>query len=223
MIDYARHRQAMVDSQVRVNDVTDPRLLAAMLELPREKFVPSARAELAYVDEDIPLRPAAAGTPPRYMLKPMVWAKLVQALSLTESDHVLDVGAASGYSAALLGRLAASVIALEEDADLVPIATRLLASLNASNVKVVGGPLVAGAPKQGPYGAILLEGAVEVVPPALTESLTEGGRLAAVVGSGRSAKAMLYRRSGRAVSARPVFDAAAPPLPGFAAPREFVF
>jgi protein-L-isoaspartate(D-aspartate) O-methyltransferase len=223
MIDYASHRQAMVDSQVRVNDVTDQRILAAMLELPREKFVPSARAELAYLDEDIPLRPAGSVKPARYMLKPMVLAKLVQALSLSESDHVLDVGAASGYSGALLGRLARSVIALEEDAEFVPIATRLLASITAANVKVVSGPLVAGSPKDAPFDAILLEGSVEIVPAALTESLKEGGRLAAVVGTGRSAKAMVYLRSGKVVSARPVFDAAVPPLPGFAAPREFVF
>ena len=223
MIDYARHRQAMVDSQIRVNDVTDPRILAAMLAIPREKFVPSARAELAYLDEDIPLRPASAAKPARYLPKPMVLAKLVQALSLQETDRVLDVGAASGYSAALLGRIAASVIALEEDAEFVPIATRLLTSLQALNVKVVSGPLTAGWPKEAPYDAILLEGSVELMPPALTDSLNEGGRLAAVVGTGRAAKAMLYLRSGKTVSARPVFDAAIPPLPSFAAPREFVF
>ena len=223
MIDYARQRQAMVEGQVHVNDVTDPRILTAMRELPREKFVPAARAELAYVDEDIPLRAASAGKPARYLIEPMVLAKLVHALSLSASDHVLDVGCASGYSAALLGRLAGSVVALEEDAEFVPIATRLLASLGAANVKVVGGPLTAGWPKEGPYDAILLQGSVEVVPVALTDSLKDGGRLAAVVGSGRSAKATIYLRSGQVISARPVFDAAIPPLPGFAAPREFVF
>jgi protein-L-isoaspartate(D-aspartate) O-methyltransferase len=124
MIDYARQRLAMVEGQVHVNDVTDPRILAAMGELPREKFVPAARAELAYVDEDIPLRLAAVGKPARYLIEPMVLAKLVHALSLSASDHVLDIGCASGYSAALLGRLAGSVVALEEDAEFVPIATR---------------------------------------------------------------------------------------------------
>ena len=223
MIDHARHRQAMVDSQIRVNDVTDARILAAMLELPREKFVPAARSAIAYIDEDVPLRATGAGKPARYLMEPMVLAKLVQALSLTASDHVLDVGCASGYSAALLGRLAGSVVALEEDGELVPIATRLLASLGAANVKVVSGPLAAGWPQEGPYDAILLEGSVEIVPAALTDSLKDGGRLAAVVGSGRSAKAMIYLRTGKVVSARPVFDAATPPLPGFKAPREFVF
>jgi protein-L-isoaspartate(D-aspartate) O-methyltransferase len=223
MIDYARQRQAMVEGQVHVNDVTDPRILAAMGELPREKFVPAARAALAYVDEDIPLRAMAAGKPVRYLIEPMVLAKLVQALSLNPNAHVLDVGCASGYSAALLGRLAGSVVALEEDAELVPIATRLLASLGATNVSVVSGALAAGWPKEGPYDAILLQGSVEIVPAALTDSLKDGGRLAAVVGSGRSAKATIYLRSGKVVSARPIFDAAIPPLPGFKAPREFVF
>jgi protein-L-isoaspartate(D-aspartate) O-methyltransferase len=223
MINYARQRQAMVDSQIRVNDVTDPRILAAMGELPREKFVPSARVALAYIDEDVPLRATVAGKPARYLMEPMVLARLVQALALTASDHVLDVGGASGYSAALLARLAGSVVALEEDAEFVPIATRLLASLGAANVKVASGTLTAGAPKEGPYDAILLQGSVEIVPAALTDSLKDGGRLAAVIGSGRAAKAMLYLRTGKVVGARPVFDAAIPPLPGFSAPREFVF
>jgi protein-L-isoaspartate(D-aspartate) O-methyltransferase len=223
MIDYARQRQVMVEGQIHVNGVTDLRILAAMGELPREKFVPAARAALAYVDEDIPLRATGAGKSARYLIEPMVLAKLVQALSLTPSDHVLDVGCASGYSAALLARLAGSVIALEEDAEFVPIATRLLVSLGATNAKVVSGPLTAGWPQEGPYDAILLQGSVEIVPAALTESLKDGGRLAAVVGAGRSAKATLYLRSGKVVSARPVFDAAIPPLPGFKTPHEFVF
>jgi protein-L-isoaspartate(D-aspartate) O-methyltransferase len=223
MTDYAHQRQAMVEGQIHVNDVTDPRILSAMGDLPREKFVPAARAALAYLDEDIPLRAPIAGKPTRYLIEPMVLAKLVNALSLTPSDHVLDIGSASGYSAALLGRLAGSVIALEEDAEFVPIATRLLASLKATNVKVASGPLTAGWPKEGPYDAILLQGSVEIVPAVLTDSLKDGGRLAAVVGCGRSAKATIYLRSGKVVSARPVFDAAIPPLPGFAAPREFVF
>jgi protein-L-isoaspartate(D-aspartate) O-methyltransferase len=223
MIDYARQRHAMVDGQLRVNDVTDQRILAAMGELPREKFVPAVRAALAYIDEDVPLRATLAGKPARYLMEPMILARLVQALALTASDHVLDVGGASGYSAALLARLAGSVVALEEDAEFVPIATRLLASLGAVHAKVVSGPLTAGWPKEGPYDAILLQGSVEIVPAALTDSLKDGGRLAAVIGSGRAAKAMLYLRTGKVVGARPVFDAAIPPLPGFSAPREFVF
>jgi len=223
MTDYAHQRQAMVEGQLRVNDVTDQRILAAMLELPREKFVPAARVDLAYVDEDIPLRATSGGKPGRYLIEPMVLGRLVQTLSLSPNDHVLDVGTASGYSAALLARLAGSVVALEEDAEFVPIATRLLASLGATNAKVVSGKLSAGAPHEGPYDAILFEGSVEIVPPAIIDSLKDGGRLVAIVGSGRAAKAMLYLRTGKVVGKRPVFDAAISPLPGFAAPKEFVF
>jgi protein-L-isoaspartate(D-aspartate) O-methyltransferase len=147
----------------------------------------------------------------------------VHALELLPDDHVLDVGCATGYSAALLGRLASEVVALEEDADLAAIASRLLKKLGASNVKVVTGPLPAGWPQAAPYDAILLQGSAEVVPEALTAQLKDGGRLAAVVGSGRSAKATVYIRSGGVVSARPVFDAAIPMLPGFARPPQFVF
>jgi protein-L-isoaspartate(D-aspartate) O-methyltransferase len=216
MTDFVRLRRAMVDGQVRVNDVTDPRIIEAMLEIPRERFVPEARASLAYLDEDIPL---GSG---RYLLEPMVLAKLAHALALKEDERVLDVGCATGYGAAVLARLAARVVALEEDPGLAAVAGRRLAEL-APTVSVMTGPLAAGAPGQAPFDAILIEGAIEVVPEALVFQLKEGGRLAAVIGSGRMGRATLYTRVGGNLSARPVFDAGVPALPGFAAPREFVF
>jgi protein-L-isoaspartate(D-aspartate) O-methyltransferase len=223
MVNFAQQRQAMVDSQVRVNDVTDPRILSAMLELPREQFVPRERADLAYIDEDLLLRKAKDALPARYLIEPMVIAKLVQALELLPEDRVLDVGCATGYSSALLSRIASEVVALEEDADLAATAKRLLKGLGASNVKVVTGPLTAGWPQAAPYNAILLQGSAEVVPQSLTDQLKDGGRLVAVVGSGRSAKATVHIRSGGVISTRPVFDAAIPMLPGFARPPQFVF
>lgn len=223
MVNFARQRQAMVDSQVRVNDVTDPRILDAMLELPREQFVPRERAELAYIDEDLLLRKATGASPARYLIEPMVISKLVQALELLPEDHVLDVGCATGYSSALLGRLASDVVALEEDADLAGTAKRLLKGLGAANVTVVTGPLTGGWPQAAPYDAIILEGSAEVIPESLTAQLKDGGRLVAVVGTGRSAKATVFMRSGGVVSTRPVFDAAIPMLPGFARPPQFVF
>jgi protein-L-isoaspartate(D-aspartate) O-methyltransferase len=118
MTDFAAARRMMVDGQVRTSDVTDLRIVAAMLELPRERFVPEAKADLAYLDFDIVVKEATAGAPARRLLKPMVLAKMIQAAEVGASDRVLDVGCATGYSSALLSRLAASVVALEEDAAL---------------------------------------------------------------------------------------------------------
>lgn len=223
MTNFTRQRQAMVDGQIRVNDVTDPRIITAMLELPREKFAPKAKAELSYIDEDLLIRDGKDGGCSRYLIEPMVLAKLVQALEIAPADHVLDVGCATGYSATLLGRLARKVVALEEDEQLAATATQIKTSLGADNVKIVTGPLAKGYRQDAPYDAILFEGSIEYVPDALIAQLKDGGRLVAVIGSGRSATAMLHVRTGDVVGARPIFDAAIPPLPGFARPPQFVF
>jgi protein-L-isoaspartate(D-aspartate) O-methyltransferase len=221
MTDFAAARRMMVDGQVRTADVTDQRLLAAMLEAPRERFLPSDKAALGYLDLDVPV--SGPGDPSRRMLKPMVLAKLIQTAAIGETDHVLDVGCLTGYSAAILGRLAGSVVGLEEDASLARQAQATLADLGGPSVKVVTGPLVAGYPAEGPYDAIVLEGATEVVPEALLGQLKDGGRLACVLGRGPAAKAMLYRSIDGECSGRPVFDAVAPLLPGFAKQPVFVF
>jgi protein-L-isoaspartate(D-aspartate) O-methyltransferase len=222
MIDFERLRQSMVDSQIRPNDVTDPRLIAAMLDLPRERFVPSRRAELAYLDDDLIVREAGAAGPARYLIEPMILAKLIQALDLTGGDHVLDVGCATGYSSAILSRLAATVVGVESDVELASSARNVLAELS-TGAQIVVGPMTIGAPQSGPYDAILINGAVEIVPDVLPEQLKEGGRLVAVVRSGPLGRATLYVRRGGIVSKRPLFDAAVPPLPGCEAPRGFVF
>lgn len=220
MIDFAQARRTMVDGQVRVNDVTDAAIISAMLEVPREKFVPDARANLAYIDEDLLVQEASPGRPARYLMEPMVLAKLVQALELTPVSTVLDVGCATGYSAAVLAKVAGKVVALEEDAALAASAKKLLCS---SNVELVSGAASAGWPAGAPYDAILLGGAVEEVPQALTNQLRDGGRLAAVIRQNGAARAVLFVRTGDHVSTRRLFDAAIPPLPGFDAPKSFVF
>lgn len=220
MIDFAAARRLMVDGQVRTADVTDPRLLAAMLDLPRERFFPEDKASLAYLDIDVPV--SEAGQPVRRLLKPMVLAKLIQALDVAETDHVLDAGCATGYATALLSKLAGSVVGLEESTSLARQATETLAAAGAANAKVVTGPLSAGWAAQGPYDVILLEGATEVVPAALMKQLKANGRLACVMGRGPG-KATIYQRTETDISGRAVFDAAAPLLPGFAKPQEFVF
>lgn len=216
MTDFAAARRNMVDGQVRTADVTDLRIQAAMLEVPREQFLPPASAPLAYLDLDLPAGPSG-----RRLLKPMVLAKLLQAAEIAPTDRVLDAGCATGYAAALLAQLAAEVVALEEDVGLMQSARNALASL--TNVTVASGPIIAGWPQGAPYDVILLEGATEMLPPALGRQLNEGGRLVCVLGAGPAAKAMLYRRSGEDIGARAIFDASAPLLPGFAKPPAFAF
>jgi protein-L-isoaspartate(D-aspartate) O-methyltransferase len=221
MVDFVQQRRAMVDGQIRANDVTDQRIVAAMLEVPRERFVPAALRELAYIDDD--LRLTSVGRSDRFLMEPMVLAKLLQALDLRAEDRVLDIGAATGYSAALLARLVRSVVALEEDKELSGTATALLGELGAGNVKIVTGPLVNGWAEQAPYDAILLDGAAEIIPEVLLHQLREGGRLGSVMRSGAAGRATIHSRVGAALAARPVFDASVPLLPGFAAPRAFAF
>jgi protein-L-isoaspartate(D-aspartate) O-methyltransferase len=222
MTDFAAARRQMVDSQVRTCDVTDARLITALLDLPRERFVPEALSSIAYLDGEIPLVDGKDGGPARCLLRPMIFAKLVQAAEIGEGDHVLDVGCATGYSAAVLARLAGSVVALEENPDLLRRARNNLAAFGDGRVTVVEGPLKDGWPAAAPYDAIILNGATEIVPSELGRQLKAGGRLVCTFGS-TPGKAMLYRHAGGELSGQPVFDAAAPLLPGFAATPEFVF
>jgi protein-L-isoaspartate(D-aspartate) O-methyltransferase len=223
MIDFATARRMMVDSQVRTSDVTDPRLIAAMLDIPRERFVPESEAALAYLDFDVPVAKAAPGGEVRRLLKPMVLAKLIQAAEVGENDHVLEVGCATGYSSVVLARLARAVVALEEDAALARHAAENLQALGASNARVVTGTLTRGWPADAPYDVIFINGAIEVEPQALARQLRDGGRLVAVKGRAPNGKAMLYRSVNGELSGWPSFDASAPLLPGFAAPPVFVF
>jgi protein-L-isoaspartate(D-aspartate) O-methyltransferase len=214
-------RNRMVDGQVRTADVTDLRILAAMLELPRERFVPPDKADLAYTDLDIPLGSESPGAVPRRLMRPRNLAKLIQAANVSATDRVLDVGCGTGYGAAVLARLAAEVVALDEDRALTALTAKALADCH--NVTIMAGPLAGGVPARAPYDVIVLEGACEVSPRALFDQLADGGRLVCVEGRGLAGRAMLYVASGGAVSGRSVFDAAAPLLPGFAAPAAFVF
>ncbi len=217
MTDFSAARRHMVDGQVRTADVTDLRVISAMLEVPRERFVPLVVSALAYLDLDLPV---GEGTS-RCLLKPMVLAKLLNAADLSSTDRVLDVGCATGYAAAVLGLIAGQVVALERDASLAKTARAALSSL--PNVEVVGGPLVNGWPQGGPYDVILLEGATEVEPQAFCAQLKDGGRLLCILGVAPGAKAMLYRRSGGEMGSRAIFDASAALLPGFAKAPVFAF
>lgn len=223
MTDFQLQRLNMVESQVRPSDITDRRIIRAMLELPREIFAPDAVRAMAYMDGALPVTSRGDGRAVRYLLAPRVFAKLVQLAEIEPDSTVLDVGCATGYSTAVLARLASKVAAVECDEDLANRAERTLASLGIANVTVVRGPLSTGAPAQAPFDAILLNGAVPAVPPALLEQLRDGGRLVTVVADARLGRAQVFQRSGRSSDARTVFDAGAEPLPGFERAAGFVF
>jgi protein-L-isoaspartate(D-aspartate) O-methyltransferase len=223
MTDFTLQRINMVESQVRPSDVTDQRIVKAMLELPRERFVPPESASLAYMDDPVPVT-ARGGGAARFLLPPRTLAKLIQLAEVEPVCLVLDVGCATGYSAAVLARLAERVVGLESDGDLARRAAAALQELGVGNAQVVVGPLAAGAPGQdGRFDAILLNGAVPAVPQALLDQLADGGRLVAVLRQGPLCRAHVWRRSGDSVDRQPAFEAAAAPLPGFEAPAGFVF
>jgi len=217
-MDFAVARRLMVEGQIRTRDVFDSDLLAAMLELPRERFVPAAQAALAYVDRNIPV--ATDGS--RCLLQPMVLARMLQAANVVAGDHVLDVGCTTGYCAAVLAKLGATMVALEQDSELAAFAQRVLSELAAA-VKVVVGPLKLGWRDLAPYDVIVLGGAAEEIPAALFDQLKEGGRLVGILGIGPASKAMLYEKIRGDVSGRQIMEANGPLLPGFAKPPAFVF
>jgi len=217
-MDYAAARQHMIDSQIRTNKVTDQSVIEALAALPREAFVADAQKKLAYID-----RPVAIGAG-RRMTEPMVLGRLLQTAHLKLNETVLVVGAGTGYSAAVLSRLVKKVVALESLPELADRAKAILAELGVTNVTVVTGELTAGRPTDGPYDFILVDGAAEIVPDALTAQLADRGRLAVVIkDDGVVGRGTLFVRADGVVSQRAIFDADAEVLPGFTRPQRFVF
>lgn len=221
--DFSERRVKMVDGQVRTTDVTDAAILSAMLSVPREAFVDTGQRELAYIDEDLRYASTADSDQPRYLMEPSPFAKLLQLAEVASNDVVLDVGCGTGYSAAVLSKLAGSVIALESDAALAAKATETLSSLGCDNVVVVSGALPAGYASEAPYDVIFVGGSAEQVPDALLAQLKEEGRLVVVEGHGNAGVARVFLKSGGAVTSRNAFNAAVKPLPGFNRTREFEF
>jgi protein-L-isoaspartate(D-aspartate) O-methyltransferase len=219
MSSFTAARQHMVDGQVRTSDVTDMRILAAMLALPRETFVPESQRPLAYLDLDI----ALADAPGRYLVKPVVIARLLQALELRDTDKVLVVGCASGYTAALAARLAAEVVATESDPALAARANANLAELGLTNVRVEQAAAADGFPAAAPYDAIVFDGATEVEPEGLYRQLADGGRLAGVFVTSEPSRGVLVTRSQDEFGRRVLFNIGAPVLPGLQRRPEFVF
>jgi len=218
VLDFAEARNRMVDSQVRPNKVTDPRIIAAMRRLPRERFLPPQLATLAYIDEDVPL---GGG---RYLIEPMVIARLAQLTAAAAGERALVVAAGTGYGAALLAACGARVTALEDDLSLQAIAHRVLAEV-APSVSLVAGPMTAGWPPAAPYDVILIEGAVQEIPQAIGDQLhQQSGRLVTIcAGSARLGQAVLAEATPAGLRTQPIFDCATPPIPCFTQSPGFVF
>ncbi len=217
MRDAAAARSQMVDSQIKPNKVNDRRVIEAMASVPREHFVPKRLKGVAYLDEDLEIAPG------RYLMEPMVLARLAEAASISADEAILDVGCGAGYTSAVLAQLGAAVVALEEDHELAEKATRKLAEIEADNVAVVEGSLAEGVADQGPFDVIFLAGAAEVVPDKLLDQLAEGGRMVYVSAGPGCGRGRLITRIGGILGTRDLFDAGTPLLPGFSRNPEFDF
>ncbi|HEX3663824.1 MAG TPA: protein-L-isoaspartate O-methyltransferase [Rhizomicrobium sp.] len=217
MPDYVVQRLIMVDTQILANGVTDDRLLQAFRDIPRERFVPTAKRAVAYADDE------TAVVPGRSLLAPRTFAKLLELAEVQPTDNALDVGCATGYSTAVLSRIAGRVIGLEQDADLVRAAVEAVAECGARNASVVQGPLTDGSRAAAPFDVIIVEGAFEQVPDKLLAQLADGGRMVGVHQNGKQSHAVLYLKEPGRIGRRIGFDAFAPVLSAFRQPAGFVF
>ncbi|MBN8606592.1 MAG: protein-L-isoaspartate O-methyltransferase [Caulobacterales bacterium] len=214
-MDFARARDIMVESQVRPADVTDPRLAAAMRHLPRERFTPAQKRQMAYADMEVEVAPG------RTLMRPRDLAKLLQALAPQAGDRALEIAGATGYGAAVLATLCKDVVAHDPDPDLSFTARAALESCGLTNAKTVTTPALEGWRDEAPYNVILLNGSTEIVPDAWLAQLAPGGRLGVIVRQGPAGSARIYTRADSAVAYRTVFDAAPPIAPGLVKPATF--
>jgi protein-L-isoaspartate(D-aspartate) O-methyltransferase len=219
MIDFIKARLNMVESQIRTNKVTDEGVIAAFEATPREVFVPRAKRGIAYVDEAIDI---GSG---RYMLEPMVLARLLQTALPAKGDLALDIGCGTGYATAILSKMVSTVVGIDDNADLVASGNACLSELVIENAALVEGALTDGYAKGGPYNVILINGAVDEIPDTVFDQLADGGRLVTVKGGSlnRPGLAMLYEKYDGRVAHRILFDAGTPALPGFKKAAGFVF
>ena len=214
-------RQKMVDGQVRPSDVTDLRIIDAMLAVPREAFVPQNKQALAYLDIDLDV--SEGGSERRFLIKPVVTAKMLQAADIKDTDNVLVVGCATGYAAAVVAGLAGQVTATEVDPTMVARAKDVLAHLGIANVTVRAADPPEGDAANAPYDVIVLNGATEVTPDRLYRQLKNGGRLVGVFAMTQPQRAMIVTQSHADFGTRALFDAAVPVLPGLGRVPAFVF
>lgn len=217
MIDFAAAREAMVDCQVRPSDVTRYPIILAMLDVPREVYVPDGLKSVAYHGEHVPLGNG------RILLDPRVFAKMLDVAEIGPEDLVLDVGCGLGYPAAVIAHMAEAVVAVEEDADMAAAAGATLSAQGVETAVVKAGSLAEGVHVHGPYDVIVIEGGIERLPQTLADQLKPGGRIVAIFMDGALGQARLGQKIDGAIAWRRAFDATAPVLPGFAATKEFEF
>ena len=215
MLDSAQQRANMVATQLRTNNVTDPRLIRAILSVPREDFVPSSVAPLAYMEGCIPLGKG------RVLLDLRSFGKMAQLAGIGSADRVLDLGCATGYSTAIFSQLALHVVGLEQESEFAATARENLR--HSPNAEIVCAKMEDGLPARAPFDVIFLNGAVERAPDGLTEQLADGGRLVCVVRDGAAGHARIFVKDDGVIGERDAFDAHVPVLPGFEKARSFAF
>ena len=216
MTEASARRILMVDTQVRPSDVTKFPIIRAMLDTPRELYVPDALRDVAYVGENLLLAPG------RVVLEPRTLAKMLDALNIQPTELVLDIGSGLGYSVAVIAGFAEAVVGVEEDVGMAATAQATLSAQGVDNAVVVAGKLVAGAAKTGPYDVMAIQGAVEIVPEGLLAQLKNGGRIGCVFMEGPLGICRIGYKSEVGVNWRFAFNASAPVLPGFARVGSFV-
>jgi len=209
--------KSMIEGQIKPNKVTDARIIEAFETIPRDAFVPKAKREVAYLDEDLEVAPG------RFIMEPMVLARLVDAAGIGADEVILDVGCTTGYSTVILAHLGNVVVGLEEDENLAKAAEETLESLGIENGAVITGPLRKGVPSQGPFQVIFLNGAVEEIPDAILDQLADGGRLVTVLVKDGVGRGHMITRVDGHLGGKDLFDASVPFLPGFRKKAEFSF
>lgn len=215
MTDFTARRIMMVDTQIRPSDVTKFPVISAMLDIPREQFVPLDQRQAAYVGENIHLSPG------RVVLEPRTLAKMLDVLDVQPNDLVLDIGTGLGYSSAVVAKMAEAVIAVEENTEMAAKAEETFAETGIDNAVVITAKLSEGAPKHGPYEVIIIQGAVELVPDTILDQLKEGGKIACLFMQDQVGVCRIGYKSGGQITWRDVFNASAPVLPEFAAETVF--
>jgi protein-L-isoaspartate(D-aspartate) O-methyltransferase len=217
-MDFALSRFNMVEGQIKTNRVTDPYVIDAMAEVPRESFVPISKKGFAYIDDALEV---AKG---RFLIEPLVLARMLDAAALSEDDVVLDIGCTTGYSTAVIAKIVNTVVAVESDAELAKLATSTLNSLGIDNAIVVNADLKDGYPKQGPYNVIVFNGAITEIPQNIKDQLAEGGRLLVITqGTSSMSTVSVYTRNNRIFSKRDIMEAGVSVLPGFEIEKGFTF